>query len=145
MTKKNGVIWLAFGAGLGSLLMYFLDPDRGRRRRHLFQDQVHHISQVGLHSVQKPLRRFKHKLKGFMAELRRPGGEVDDDQLNGRVRSEFGHRMRDARAVESHVNRGIVTLEGKIDPLEAPRLVACVQKIPGVKGVRDLLNAKNLH
>ena len=33
--------WMCLGSGaVSSLLMYFLDPERGRRRRHLLRDQL---------------------------------------------------------------------------------------------------------
>ena len=64
---------LTFFAGLGSgaALMYFLDPDRGRRRRALVSDQVTGLAHDAQDAIGKKQRDLQNRAKGVWAETRK--------------------------------------------------------------------------
>ena len=66
--------------------------------------------------------------------------EVDDYTLVQRVRSHLGHRVQPARALQIDARRGVVTLSGPIISDELETLINCVERVPGVKGVRDQMS-----
>jgi hypothetical protein len=110
-----------FGAiGAGAALMYFLDPNTGRRRRGLVRDQVVH---------------------GVVAELRGrlDGRDVSDDTLAERVRGRIGAIAGHASAIRSSVSEGRVTLNGPILLDDVDRLLRRVRAVRGVKDVDDRL------
>ncbi|HYH46747.1 MAG TPA: hypothetical protein VEG34_13765 [Thermoanaerobaculia bacterium] len=51
--KKRNPLTLLGGVGLGAGLMYFLDPDDGRRRRALARDKAVHGLKVGGKALRK--------------------------------------------------------------------------------------------
>jgi hypothetical protein len=51
--------------GLGAGLMYFLDPDRGRRRRTLVRDQMAHADNVLGDAAVPPENSIRLKHAGF--------------------------------------------------------------------------------
>src|SRR5215813_6320515 len=58
----------ATATGLG--LMYFLDPDQGRRRRALMRDQMVHAAHKTGDAVDATSRDIANRAKGAVAELR---------------------------------------------------------------------------
>lgn len=138
--------WIAVGASVGTLVMYFFDPERGRRRRHFVRDKANHYSNEAIRTAARPFRRLFHRVRGLSAQLAHPLSiEVDDDILNSRVRSEFGRKVSHASAIESRVAGGVVTLVGHVSPGEALTVVDCVRRIPGVKGVVNRLDTRLVH
>lgn len=69
----KGELFLTFLAGLGSgaALMYFLDPDRGRRRRALVGDQVTSLTNNAQKTIGKKQRDLQNRAKGLWAETRK--------------------------------------------------------------------------
>jgi hypothetical protein len=60
----NRLIQLLGGVGIGSGLMYFFDPDVGRRRRSLVRDQFVRSSHELQCGLDKALRDMQHRAPG---------------------------------------------------------------------------------
>jgi hypothetical protein len=126
--------WLGLGAGL----TYYLDPDRGRRRRALVRDQVIH----GFHRLDDAIgvtvRDFGNRLEGLrgvVARLPRSfgGEEVPDRVLEQRVRSALGRVVSHPHAIGVSAHEGRVVLRGPILADEVDHLLSTVASIPGVR------------
>lgn len=141
MRDRAGVL-TGFGAGLG--LMYFLDPERGRRRRALVRDQVAHAASVTSDAAGTISRDVAHRTSGTVATVRGAllRGQVDDEVITERVRAKLGRVVSHPRAVTVTTADGIVTLRGPILRHEVDRLLRTVEK---VAGVRDVVNELDEH
>jgi pimeloyl-ACP methyl ester carboxylesterase len=58
------------GIGLGATLMYFLDPQGGRRRRALVRDQIVHLSHELVEFADVTGRDAANRIRGLWAEAR---------------------------------------------------------------------------
>lgn len=131
-----------FGAvGAGAALMYFLDPNTGRRRRALVRDQVVHAAHKTGDAVDATSRDISNRARGVVADLRGrlDGGDVTDDTLTERIRARIGAVGGHASAIQASVSEGIVTLSGPILADEIDRLLRRVRAVRGVRGVEDRL------
>ncbi len=63
--------------GVGAALMYFFDPDEGRRRRALLRDKVVKMQNDLQDTAQSKTRHWRNKATGMVAEVR---GKVQDVQ-----------------------------------------------------------------
>ena len=74
----NGESILSFIAGIGSgaAAMYFLDPDRGRRRRALIEDKVLHLKNEAGKTLGKKQRHLHNRAKGVWAETKKAVSET---------------------------------------------------------------------
>ena len=132
---------LLAGAGIGAALMYFLDPNRGARRRHVFADKAMSVARDLQRSVRDTTMASRHRAAGKLAELRADMSdeEVSDDRLVARVRAELGHHVERARPIEVAAEEGVVTLRGPVREGEVTEVVAAVGKVRGVQRVENLL------
>ena len=131
-------------AGIGAALMYFLDPENGRRRRALAQDKLTHgklavqdAVQCAVHDTANRTRGAISRLQGSIAARAEP---VDDTVLAERVRAAMGHVIADPHAIEVRVNEGCVTLKGPALQEEIGELVACTERVRGVRQVDNRLS-----
>src|SRR5688500_2164523 len=62
---KGSGIRVMGGLGLGAALMYFLDPERGTRRRHLVRDQVVHAGRVAGDALDTTGRDLRDRAQGI--------------------------------------------------------------------------------
>jgi osmotically-inducible protein OsmY len=130
------------GITAGAGLMYFLDPDRGKRRRAGVRDKVTASlngvgrAACGLSALSRDAR---NRAYGLVAEargmLRREA--ISDETLEARVRSRMGHKIPHPEWVEVKADHGCVTLSGKVPASDAAALVSCVS---GVRGVTEVAN-----
>jgi uncharacterized membrane protein len=130
------------GVLLGAGLMYFLDPDRGRRRRAMVRDQLVHLSHKLEDGMGAAGRDLAHRTRGMAMEARSrvQFGSVDDAVLEGRVRSALGRLVSHPGAVEvTVVHDGRVTLGGAVLADEAENLLAGVEAVQGVREVESRL------
>ena len=124
-----------YGAGV----MYFLDPERGRRRR----AEVGRRSVRVLHEAEdlwtKGCRDLMNRGTGVASQARRllVAAPADDNVITARVRSVLGHHVVDARGVEVTTLDGHVTLRGTVRPGEPEQLIPAIEQIPGVREVRS--------
>jgi len=138
----SGMRALAY-LGLGAGLMYFLDPDRGRRRRALARDRMAHTANVLGGAADTTARDLSHRVHGLLAEGSHlfSDQEVSDEELEARVRSKLGRAVSHPHAIAVAVKQGRVALSGPILAGEVKGLLKGVSKIPGVRVVKDALMA----
>lgn len=136
-TKKLTAFSLAIAAGAG--LMYFLDPQLGRRRRGIGRDKVKHLARAGGRSALTAAHHAINRVRGRAMEWRNhlSGEAVSDDILVSRVRARLGRVVPHARGIEVSAADGRVTIRGKLAVGDVSRLLAEVTKIPGVRDVDD--------
>ncbi|BAU47954.1 cyclase [Sulfurifustis variabilis] len=132
---------LLMGAGVGATLMYFLDPDRGRRRRALVRDQAVHAG----HRMQSVFEAGAHDLRnraqGYGAALRASEEPPGDHVLEERVRARIGRVVSHPSSIEAKAAQGRVTLSGPVLAHEVPLLIDRVLDVPGVQDVENRLEA----
>jgi uncharacterized membrane protein len=124
--------------------MYFLDPDRGRRRRALARDQVAHTTNVLGCATNTTARDLSHRFRGLLAEggsfFRRK--DVSDEALLARVRSNLGRLVSHPHAITVAVDEGRVSLSG---PILAHEMKGLLKRISRLEGVRDLRHGLIAH
>ncbi len=143
--SRSGIdlAFVACGIAVGATLMYFLDPDNGRRRRALMADKSRHYARVGIEQQEGWVRHAAHRARGTMASARRhlnPGELVEDRILLERVRAALGHVVGDPLAVDVRVRCGTVILKGPARQEQMEELVACATRVPGVLAVENRLS-----
>lgn len=142
----NKPLTLAAGIGLGTGIMYLLDPDRGKRRRALVRDRIKNVARKTSHGVGVTARDVTNRARGLGAQiqsrLKRDKAEVDDDVLRQRVRSKLGRIVSHPSAITTIVDGGKVTLSGPVLRHEVDDLL---QSVSGVKGVENVENQLEVH
>jgi hypothetical protein len=135
---------LLVGAGAGAGLMYLLDPAQGNRRRARMRDQLRRARRVTGDAMDATSRDVRNRARGVVAELRARlvSEDVTDDVLHERVRARLGQTVRYARALETSVADGRVTLRGPALTADVGRIV---RRIGQVSGVRDVDNRLDVH
>ena len=136
---------LTFGAGLGlgTGLMYLLDPDRGKRRRALLRDKCAWAARKTGDGVGVTARDLRNRTQGIVTEIQSQFSSepVDDSKLVERVRSKLGRAVSHPGVIQVSAQDGAVTLSGPILVEEMPELLACVNRVHGVKQVINNLDA----
>src|SRR5680860_1371714 len=129
---------LVAGAGIGAGVMYYADPDRGRRRRKTTVDRsVAALRRAG-RQVMSNERRSAARLSGSIIRLRHvfdePGEVANDEMLTDRILSQafrdfdFPHGQ-----VNLNVENRVAVLRGVLgQPDQINRLEKAVQNVPGV-------------
>jgi uncharacterized membrane protein len=141
---SESVITLVGAAGLGAALMYFLDPDRGARRRHLVRDRFVHARVRTADALGSTTRDLRNRTRGLAAEARSrlKRDAADDDVIAARVRSEIGRVVSHPSSILVSADQGHVTLGGPVLAGEVDRLLSAAR---GVRGVRDIENRLEVH
>jgi len=133
---------LLAGAGLGAVLMFMSDPDRGARRRALVRDKAVHGARVGRRAIAATATDLANRTRGVAANAW--GGisstSVDDRQLIERVRAALGRACSHPRAIDVAALDGEVTLRGDVLTSEAEPVLAAARSVRGVKDVFDDLD-----
>jgi hypothetical protein len=132
------------GFGLGAALMYFLDPDRGRRRRGVAKDKLVHSTRVSVDALGTTGRDLANRAAGAAARIRNAfrSAPADDSILIDRVRAQLGRHVSHPRAIDVTVADGRVTLSGAVLEPESRTLVRAIERMPGV---REVVNALEEH
>lgn len=124
--------------------MYFLDPDRGGRRRALIRDQAVRALRSTRRSVRDRAVDVRNRAAGKVTELRNARSEArpSDEQLIARVRSELGHHVEHVRPIQVTAENGRVVLRGPVLREELDDVLAAVRS---VRGVSDVDNQLEVH
>jgi len=125
--------------GLGAALMYFFDPDRGRRRRALIRDKVEAAGNTLSDKADKLGRDISNRASGMVAEAKSilRHEDVSDDVLVDRVRSRLGRMPVDMGVLDVSAENGVVTLKGRILESELPRVLRAAKFVRGVKAISN--------
>lgn len=136
---------LTFGAGLGlgTGLMFLLDPDRGKRRRAMLRDKCVSAAKKTGEGFEVTARDLRNRTQGLVTDIqsRFSSEPVDDAVLVDRVRSKLGRIVSHPSAVQVTAENGNVTLSGPILTAEVPELLACANRVSGVNEVINNLEA----
>jgi hypothetical protein len=133
---------LVGGAGFGAGLMYFLDPDRGRRRRALVRDKGVRWSRKTREFAGSASRDVGNRAKGMGAAVQswvQPDVPVPDHVLAERIRSKLGMVSRHPSAIDVHVTDGVATISGPVLEDEVDRILRAISGIQGVSEISDRL------
>ncbi len=137
---KNRLNWIS-GAGLATGLMYFFDPDSGRRRRARMRDQFDHLSRLTAEAVNVTIRDLMNRTRGVGMEVRHllTSETVDDRVLAERVRSALGGVVSHPGSIHVDAHDGHVILSGVILADEVGPLLKRIKAVRGVSDVEDHL------
>ncbi len=140
---KNGTVILG-AMGLGAGLMYFLDPDRGRRRRAMVGDKVDHAINAAENAIGKTSRDLRNRTIGAVAEFNSllQTDEADDEVVKARIRAKLGRMVSHPHAIYVEVVNGKAILTGQALAFEVDQLL---KKVWSVRGVRGVLNQLEVH
>jgi osmotically-inducible protein OsmY len=135
---------LLLGAAAGAAVSHFLDPQSGRRRRHMVRDQALAKVRSGTGEAVTTASYAAGKAKGAVASATPSGTrleDADDVTLARKVESEI-FRAPDAPKgdVSVDVQAGVVHLRGTAEDTWIARLADDAGKVDGVKGVKNLLH-----
>ena len=134
----------AAGLAAGSLLMYFADPDRGRRRRALACDKAGRAWRGFTDLADKARRDAAHRAVGAFAGAKGLFADhsADRDVLEQRVRSRIGRVVRHPHAIEATAKGNSIVLTGAVLVDEVDRLL---RRVRGVPGVKEVVNRLKIH
>ncbi len=130
----------AFGAGL--LTMYFLDPQRGKRRRTEIRDALVHSKREVAKFAGRFARDVESRAEGAIAEGQKlfHHKPPSDYVLEQRVHTALGRVLSHPGAVEVGAKDGSVFLSGWILAEEADAVDKAVAAVEGVKDFTSYLN-----
>jgi osmotically-inducible protein OsmY len=133
---------MAAGVAGGAAGAYFLDPQEGKRRRHVAFDRIAALLRRGKAEGERHARYAAGVARGAAYEAAGAGNGTEslpDPDLANKVRTEI-FRGEDAPKGDVNVNaeNGIVYLRGEVkSPDEVNRLG---EQARGISGVRDVVN-----
>jgi osmotically-inducible protein OsmY len=141
-----GMVRKAVGAtGIGAALAYFLDPDQGKRRRHVLRDRiggtVRGIARRGERSA-RAAGAYAYGTKQRLTHLgEQPKAQPNDATLARKVETEI---FRDADVPKGKINvnaeRGVVYLRGEArSPEQIKWLIKQASEVQGVRQVESRL------
>lgn len=135
---------LLTGLGLGAALMYFFDPDRGTRRRHVAADQTGRSLRKVARRLRDQAADTRNHVRGTAVELgaRLRDEQIDDDVLVARVRAELGHHVQHTGAIEVSAANGRIVLSGPVLAGELSEVMRAVTGVRGVRGVENRLDVR---
>src|SRR5215472_2286805 len=131
---KNAIGGFIAGAGV----MYFADPNRGKRRRAIARDKIAAAWHDVTNELDKATRDFANRSQGIVSAARSLGNHStpEDAVLLGRVRSRIGRAVSHPHAIHATAELGgRVMLDGPVLEREASYLLKCIRSVAGVKEV----------
>jgi len=134
-----------FAFGAGALVAYFVDPDRGKRRRNMARDRSYSMMRRFGWNASKTARRAADTAYGIRQEMAHAPEiheALDDATLARKVESEI---FRDASipkgAINVNAEEGVVVLRGQVErPDQILGLEQAVRRIPDVLDVQNFLH-----
>ena len=133
-------------AAVGLAAMYFLDPDRGKRRRALVRDRaagtIRHAGAIA-ERTQRKVVSDAYGVSQKMSHAAATGDEPPNDAtLAQKVMTEV---FRDRRIPKGSINvnaeNGVLQLRGQVEhPEEVLEIEGRVRRVPGVLDVENLLH-----
>jgi osmotically-inducible protein OsmY len=142
-TLMKTLLRIAAAAATGALVMYFMDPERGTRRRALVRGKAAAAGQDVGDFARTGSRHVANRARGVIARARDrfAGEELSDDRVQARIRSQLGRLVGRPHAVEVQVNDGRVVLSGTARADEIDGLLEAVAAMRGVEAVDSRISA----
>lgn len=151
MSTTTRVSRLTAAAAAGALGEYFLDPESGRRRRHLARDRavalVRRPARTATAEARRQATRVRGLVRGAIHDVTTSGDSRDPTRLNdqgleAKVQSEIFRSADSPKdSVNVNVEAGVVYLRGELDSREQiEALVEAARSVDGVGQVRNLLH-----
>jgi uncharacterized membrane protein/CBS domain-containing protein len=140
---KNPALLLG-SLGLGAGLMYFLDPNRGKRRRALARDQAVHLTKTANKQLNRTAVDLRNRAQGVWFEAERLFEEQDltDEKLNGKIRSKIGRLTSHPHQIKTEVKDGKLILKGFVLNDEEELVL---NGVASICGVREVVNELEVH
>ncbi len=138
--RTKGLVFGA-GLGLGSGLMFLLDPDRGKRRRALLRDKCAWAARKTADAIDTTVRDVSNRTRGLAVDFQsKLSHEQPSDQvLTERVRAKLGRVVSHRSAIDVAAKDGCVTLRGPILASEVKKTESCVSNVIGLLQVNNEL------
>ena len=132
------------GVGIGMLAAYFLDPQKGGRRRAVVRDKVVHQAHRKREAIEVMVRDLQNRSEGMRHRVRQrfDHNEVSDDILIERVRAELGRHVSNFHSLQIACLDGVVTITG---PILASEIQDCLWHARMVPGVKHVVNKMQSH
>ena len=132
-------------AALGAGLMFFFDPDAGKRRRTMVLDRTAGLFRRGMRRTERAGRAVAAEAQGVskkVQHLQEEPKDFDDATLAHKVETEL---FRDPDVPKGNVNvnaeDGVVYLRGEVESWQLVNdLEDAARKVAGVKDVENLLH-----
>jgi len=146
--KASGVSTKAVGAAgaVGLAAGYFLDPESGKRRRHIARDRTLALVRRGADRTRREAEYRAGQAEGKVEAAKSKAGPEkpapNDQALAERVKSEiFQPADAPKGSVNINVEDGVVYLRGEVKrPEQIRKLVEEAGAVDGVRGVENLLH-----
>ena len=131
---------------LGAAVMYFLDPDQGRRRRNMTRDRIAATFRGGIRGLSRAGRAAGAEAYDAAQKATHLGPDdpfpPNDATLAKKVESEV---FRDPEVPKGRINLnvegGVVVLRGELDrPEQITAVEAAARRVAGVREVENLLH-----
>ena len=138
--KRAAMIGLGLGAGAGA--MYFLDPQRGKKRRAIAQAKLQRATRMAQAALEVTSQDLQHRVEGARSKITRvfqSQGEVNPEILESRVRAKMGHIIARPHSIHVATKGHVIRLSGEVHPSDIEPLLNAVRKVPGVLDVEDAL------
>lgn len=132
---------IAVAVATGAALMYYLDPQQGRRRRALLRARGTVAGNDASAALRAGSRHVADRAQGALSQARQTlqGNPPADDVLRDRIRSRMGHVIERPGLVNVDVQQGFVVLRGHASIEEIEDLTLQLSAMRGVSGVDNRL------
>jgi hypothetical protein len=140
---------LVVGTGLGAVLGYFLDPDRGRSRRAVTADRVAGLARRAGRRIDRGFRYVRSTAAGMNERVQRSGSTseewINDETLAHKVESElFRDQTIPKGSINVNAEHGTVVLRGVVETQDQiEQIMVTTMAIEGVRAVRSLLRLRS--
>ena len=141
--KSPALLACALSAGLGAALMYFFDPAWGRARRAWLQQKGASLGNATRQRQDALARNTLNHVRDALYTMRgvvEQEEPVDDAVLVERIRAALGHTIANPHGIDVKAFDGRVVLKGPVSAEELAEIVACTERVRGVRSVDNRLS-----
>lgn len=127
--------------GIGAALMYWLDPEHGRRRRVEVKHQAIRLGNEGMRALDIATRDLENRVRGFVAESRaRLSTDIaSDETIAQRARAKLGRVCSHPSLIETSCHQGRLIVKGPVLEDERDQVLRAMSRVPGVRVVENAL------
>jgi uncharacterized membrane protein/osmotically-inducible protein OsmY len=145
MKSSQLTTWLG-GIAVGAIAMYLSDPAQGKRRRLLMQEKIRTATERSGTTLSKAMRGTGSHLSATQSRAKNllQKQPFSDESIAAHA-SQIATKLSGLRdAIEVKAEHGSITLSGgaALAVKEKNRLIQKIQRIPGVREVRDHLGTR---